>query len=80
MTSANAGVVLDAAERATQGLTEAPMTSVRRVVITIGRSPGAQLRGESLTIQIAPELGYAGRPSSTTVRNVATGQVQGPQQ
>ncbi len=80
LSNVNAGIVLDAAERATQGLSEAPMTSVRRVVITFGRAPGAQLRGDALTIQVAPEMGYAGRPSSTTIRNVATGSVQGPNQ
>jgi hypothetical protein len=76
----NAGIMLDAAERAAQGLADAPLTIVRRVVITVGATPGAELRGESLTIRVAPEMGFAGRPSSNTVRNVATGQVQGPTQ
>jgi hypothetical protein len=76
----SAGVMADAAERAVEGLSEAPLTVVRRVVITIGPTPGAVLRSETLTIQVAPELGYAGRPSSRTIRNVATGQVQGPTQ
>jgi len=78
--SRSAGVVLDAAERAAEGLADAPMTVVRRVVITIGPAPGATLRGESLTIQVAPQMGFAGRPSSNTIRNVATGTIQGPQQ
>jgi hypothetical protein len=76
----NAGIILDAAERAAQGLADAPLTIVRRVVITVGAAPGAELRGESLTIRVAPEMGFAGRPSSATVRNVATGQIQGPTQ
>ena len=76
----NAGVVLDAAERATQGLEAAPRGVVRRVVITIGSAPQAQLQGEDLRIQVAPDMGYAGRPSSTTIRNVATGERQGPTQ
>jgi len=33
-----------------------------------------------LIIQVAPQLGYAGRPSSITIRNVVTGAVQGPEQ
>ena len=40
----------------------------------------AQLRGDTLIIQVAPQQGYAGRPSSITVRNVVTGEVQGPEQ
>ena len=80
MTAPAAGVVLDAAERAAQGLAAAPMTSVRHVVIVFGPQPAAQLRGDTLTIQVAPQYGYAGRPSSIAVRNVAMGQVQGPEQ
>lgn len=75
-----AGVVLDAAERAAEGLAAAPLTTVRRVIITIGPQPGAALRGDTLLIQVAPQFGYAGRPSSIAVRNVVTGQVQGPEQ
>jgi hypothetical protein len=75
-----AGVVVDAAERAAEGLAAAPMTTVRRVIITIGRSPDVALRGDTLIIQVAPQLGYAGRPSSNTIRNVVTGAVQGPEQ
>jgi len=74
------GVVLDAAERAAQGLKDAPLTTVRHVVITIGPQPGVITREETLTIQVAPQMGFAGRPSSATIRNVVTGQVQGPQQ
>lgn len=75
-----AGVVLDAAERAAEGLALAPMTSVRRVIITIGRTPAVALRGDQLFIQVAPQYGYAGRPSSMTIRNIVTGAVQGPEQ
>jgi hypothetical protein len=78
--SAASGIVLDAAERAAQGLADAPMTTVRHVVITIGTQPGVVMREETLTIQVAPQMGFAGRPSSATIRNVVTGQVQGPQQ
>ncbi len=81
MSAPQAGVVLDAAERAAAGLAAAPLTNVRRVVITIGPTPGAMLRGDQLTIQVAPQMGYAGRPSSNAIRNVVmTGQVQGPEQ
>jgi hypothetical protein len=80
MSAEAAGVVVDAAERAAEGLAAAPMTTVRRVVISIGTTPRALLRGDQLFIQVAPQMGYAGRPSSNTIRNIVTGQVQGPQQ
>lgn len=75
-----AGVVTDAAERAAEGLAEAPLTNVRQVIIVVGRSPAVALRGNTLMIQVAPAMGYAGRPSSSTIRNVVMGQVQGPEQ
>ncbi len=75
-----AGVVLDAAERIAEGLRAAPLTTVRHVLIIIGPTPAAALRGDTLIVQVAPQYGYAGRPSSTTIRNVVTGQVQGPEQ
>ncbi len=74
------GIVLDAAERAAQGLAAAPLTNIRRVVITLGPAPAVARRGDQLFIQVAPHLGYAGRPSSITIRNVVTGQVQGPEE
>jgi hypothetical protein len=80
MSAPAAGVVVDAAERAAEGLAAAPMTSVRRVTIVLGNAPRAVLRGDHLYIMVAPQLGYAGRPSSITIRNVVTGQVQGPEQ
>lgn len=75
-----AGVVVDAAERVAEGLAAAPMTTVRRVIITFGRAPSVTLNGDTLHVQVAPQLGYAGRPSSNTIRNVVTGSVQGPEQ
>jgi len=75
-----AGVIVDAAERAAEGLSAAPMTTVRRVIITIGADPRVAVRGDQMFIQVAPQLGYAGRPSSNTIRNVAMGQMQGPEQ
>jgi len=80
MSAQAAGVVVDAAQRAVEGLAAAPMTAVRRVTITIGSAPRAAVRGDQLYIQVAPHLGYAGRPSSNTIRNIVTGQVQGPEQ
>ncbi|MEJ0059882.1 MAG: DUF4908 domain-containing protein [Terricaulis sp.] len=74
------GVVLDAAERAAEGLADAPMTNVRHVIIIIGTRPAAVLRGDQLLIQVAPQMGYAGRPSSNTIRNVVTGATQGPEE
>lgn len=75
-----AGLVVDAAERAAEGLAAAPMTSVRHVIITFGPRPAVAQRGDTLIIQIAPQMGYAGRPSSNTIRNVVTGEVQGPEE
>ncbi len=75
-----AALVVDAAERAGEGLASAPMTNVRRVRIVIGPTPRALLQGDMLIIQVAPHMGYEGRPSSIAVRNVVTGAVQGPEQ
>lgn len=75
-----AGLVVDAAERAAEGLAAAPLTTVRRVVIVLGDAPAAALRGDTLFVQVAPQLGYAGRPSSVAIRNIVSGAVQGPEQ
>jgi hypothetical protein len=80
VTGTAAGVVLDAAERAAEGLADAPMTNIRHVVIIVGTRPAAVMRGDQLLIQVAPQMGYAGRPSSNTIRNVVTGATQGPEQ
>lgn len=79
MTPPIAGLVVDAAERVAEGLAAAPMTNVRRVVITLGARPAAGMRGNTLFVQVAPQMGYAGRPSSFAIRNVVTGAVQGPE-
>jgi hypothetical protein len=75
-----AGLVLDAAQRAAEGLSEAPMTNVHRVIIMLGATPRVVMQGDVLLVQIAPALGYAGRPSSAAVRNVVSGVVAGPEQ
>lgn len=84
------GVVADAAARAAEGLAQAPPAmTVRRVVIRMGSSPQAMVVNESLTITVAPQLGYAGRPSAAAVKQaiesqpprravVETADVQGP--
>lgn len=76
-----AGVALDAAERAVEALSQAPQTAqqVRRIVIMVGSSPRARVQGENLTIQVAPQMGFAGRPSSVAIRDVVTDSVQGPE-
>jgi hypothetical protein len=56
------------------------MTTIRRVLIVVGPTPRAVMQGDLLIIQVAPQMGYAGRPSSTAIRNVVTGTVQGPEQ
>lgn len=75
-----AGVVLDAAERAAEGLAAAPMTTINEVYIRFGQLPRAVMHGNQLVIEVAPQLGYAGRPSSIAVRNVVSGASQGPAQ
>ncbi len=56
------------------------MTSVRHVIFVFGPRPAVAQRGDTLIIQIAPQMGYAGRPSSNTIRNVVTGEMQGPEE
>jgi hypothetical protein len=64
-----AGVVADAAQRAAEGLAQAPQTVVvRRVIIRYGDQPGAFVSDEKLTITVAPQMGYAGRPSSAAIQ------------
>jgi hypothetical protein len=66
---AASGVVADAAARAAEGLATMPETvQVSRVVIRYGAQPHAVVVSESLTITIAPQMGYAGRPSSAAVQ------------
>jgi hypothetical protein len=73
---AAAGVVADAAARAAQGLGEAqtPMR-VQKVTIRIGAAPAVQAANDQVTITVAPQMGYAGRPSSAAVRRAVTGTV-----
>lgn len=83
------GVVADAAARAAEGLTQSPQAmTVRRVVIRYGNQPNAVVVNESLTITVAPQMGYAGRPSAAAVKaavdqprraTVETADVQGPE-
>ncbi|MDX2235029.1 MAG: DUF4908 domain-containing protein [Hyphomonadaceae bacterium] len=87
---AASAVVADAAARAAEGLAQAPQAmTVRRVVIRYGARPEASVIDENLTITVAPQLGYAGRPSAAAVAQavrqprrvtVETADVQGPPQ
>jgi hypothetical protein len=72
-----AGVAYDAAERAVAAMSELPAGGLRRIVINVGPSARVQMQGEAIAIQVAPRLGYAGRPSSTMIRD-AMGGAQGP--
>jgi hypothetical protein len=73
----NTGVVADAARRAAEGLDGAPPgVVVDRVVIRLGNQPAAVLMGNTLVITVAPQQGYAGRPSAAAVRRAV--QVRGP--
>jgi len=76
---ANAGLIIDAAERAAASLSQAPTVVVRRVVIRAGPIPAARMEGEALNIQVAPQMGYAGRPSSSAISAVLTGHTVGPE-
>jgi Domain of unknown function (DUF4908) len=73
------GVILDAAERAADGIAALP-PGIRQVVFIVGSHPAAAIRGDTLFIQVAPALGYAGRPSSASIRTVVQHAVQGPEQ
>jgi hypothetical protein len=67
------GLVRDAAERAIAGLAAARTSSVTRVIILIGPRPGAEMRADgALQVYVAPQLGFAGRPSSAMVSHVFT--------
>lgn len=76
---AASGVVLDAAARAAEGMVAAPGSPIRRVVFTFGPAAGAVVQGDTLVIVVAPAQGYAGRPSSVTVRTVVARAAQGPE-
>lgn len=86
-----AGVVADAAARATEGLNAHPPTTiVRRVIFRYGRQPGAVLINDQLFVVVTPELGYAGRPSAAAIQQAlrnprratpdTDGRVEGPPQ
>jgi hypothetical protein len=73
------GLFLDAAERVAQGVAAVPEAGIRRVIIAAGPEPGVAVRGDTLLVVIAPQMGYAGRPSSSTVRAVLSGETAGPE-
>jgi hypothetical protein len=68
MGAGDGAVILDAAERAVDGLAAAPQTPIRRVRIQVGQAPAAAVQGDMLIIVVVPSLGYAGRPSSEQIR------------
>lgn len=86
------GVVADAAARAAEGLAAAAPQAivVRRVVIRYGDRPGAFVVNESLTVTVAPQMGYAGRPSAAAIEQAlraprrqtpnTNGAIEGPPQ
>ncbi len=66
-------LILDAAERAADGLVGAPQSPIRRIRIQVGDAPAAGVQGDMLIIVVAPHLGYAGRPSSDQIRVALAG-------
>ena len=66
----DAFLVLDAATRAAQALSQTPQVPVQRIVILLGPAPMAQVQGQTLIITVAPGMGFAGRPSTAAVRTV----------
>lgn len=74
------GVILDAAERAADGIAGLQSTEIRRVVFMLGPEPRAAVRGDTLFVQVVPSMGYAGRPSSASIRSVVQRAAQGPEQ
>lgn len=73
------GIFLDAAERVAAGVAAVPEAGIRRVIIAAGPRPGAAVQGDTLLVVIAPQMGYAGRPSSSAIRAVLSGQRAGPE-
>ncbi|MET0181574.1 MAG: DUF4908 domain-containing protein [Caulobacterales bacterium] len=71
------GLIIDAAARASDSI-EALPRGVSRVQFVLGDRAGVGVRGDTLIIQVAPALGYAGRPSSASIRTVAHA-AQGPE-
>ncbi|MBL8551501.1 MAG: DUF4908 domain-containing protein [Hyphomonadaceae bacterium] len=74
-----AGLVLDAASLAAQSIANQPGVQVARVVIRIGPAPAARIEGDALDIQVAPQMGYAGRPSTTAIRAALSSGPAGPE-
>lgn len=72
------GILLDAAARATDSIQALP-PGVGRVQFVLGDRAAAGIRADTLIIQVAPNLGYAGRPSSASIRTVAQRAQQGPE-
>jgi len=68
---AEAGIIIDAAERAIAGLEQAPPNAAV-VRINIQRAPEAlaRVQGDELAIGVNPSQGYAGRPSTYAISNV----------
>lgn len=64
------GVIVDAAERAAEGIVRERNPNIRRVFIVLGPRPAAAVRGDTLIVQVAPDMGYAGRPSSAAIRTI----------
>jgi hypothetical protein len=61
-------VVQDAAVRALEGMATARSTQVQRVVLVVGQKPTAMLSQDgALIVVVAPNMGYAGRPSAAAV-------------
>lgn len=75
-----AGIILDAAERAADGMAGQQGHGIGRVVFVLGPQPGAVVRGDTLFVQVTPSMGYAGRPSSDSIRRVVQRAAQGPEQ
>lgn len=62
------GLILDAAERAADGMAAASQQPIRRLILQIGPQPAVAAQGDTLVIVVAPHLGYSGRPSSEAIR------------
>lgn len=58
----------DAALVAARGVRSVPAANLTSLRIERGTAPAVEARGKTLVIQIAPELGYAGRPSAAAVK------------
>lgn len=69
---------VEAAHIAAAGLKSAERAQVTSLKIEIAPLPSASVEGSALIVRLAPQLGYAGRPSAEAVRQVIAASGKAP--